>query len=286
MKISIFPLDYENQLKAKEKKQISDFQSQQSIRLQNLREEFSKCKVVSVFSGTTQGLGAGVMLGLIVGGILSIFFDDKINGWLCFITGIVSCSIAGGVSGYRDAKRSNKRYADCSSAIYNLQASTPKLIQEMKNETDRKIKMYYAKFEEETKKVSTHFADSQLMNEVVNWMTEGFTRIIDAADRRRHVEQINIPFLFKVFTNKITCNLGVYDFELQRCRDLTSPVEQAAMAKAIASALQLNIIMKYPEDKSGTKISIKINYSFSSDCPATTITYVAPNGNYKSIRDW
>lgn len=89
-----------------------------------------------------------------------------------------------------------------------------------------------------------------------------------------------------MYTNKITCNLGTYDFEIKRCSNLTSPIEQTALARAIASAIQLNIVMKYPQDESGTSISIYIDYNYSTECPTTTVTYVAPNGNYRAVEKW
>ena len=117
-------------------------------------------------------------------------------------------------------------------------------------------------------------------------MTNGFCKTIDAADRRGHVEKITVPFVFNVFVDKITCNLGTFDFELKRCRSLNNPLEQTALARAIVSAIQLNIIMRYPKDSSGTDVSIDISYSYTDEYSATTITYVAPNGHYKAVRGW
>lgn len=134
--------------------------------------------------------------------------------------------------------------------------------------------------------MSVRYAESALATEVINWMTEGFARTIDATDRRSHIERINVPFSFNVYTNKITCNLGTYDFEIKRCANLTSPLEQTAIARAIASAIQLNITMKYPKDASGTDFVLNISYAYAENHVSASITYTAPNGNYRSVQSW
>ena len=159
-------------------------------------------------------------------------------------------------------------------------------IQEIKNYAQKEKDKYLIEFENNAQNLSVQFAESELAKEVIEWMTDGFCRTIDAADRRSHIEKIIVPFVFHVFNNKITCNLGTFDFELKRCRNLNSPLEQTALARAIVSSIQLAVIMRYPKDASGTDISIDISYSYSSEDVSTTIKYIAPNGNYKDVRSW
>ena len=159
-------------------------------------------------------------------------------------------------------------------------------IEEINSTYKKKYEDYLKTFEFTAQQNSVKFAESKLAKEVIEWMTEGFSKTIDATDRRSHIERINVPFAFNVYTDKITCNLGTYDFEIKRCSNLTSPIEQTALARAIASAIQLNIVMKYPQDESGTSISIDIDYNYSAESPTTTVTYVAPNGNYRVVEKW
>ncbi len=145
---------------------------------------------------------------------------------------------------------------------------------------------YLVAFEQNAQNMSVQLAESELAKEVIQWMTEGFSKTIDAADRRSHIEQISVPFQFKVFVDKITCNLGTYDFELKRCRNLTSPLEQTALARAIAAAIQFHITMKYPKDVSGTDRTVNFEFSYTATHPVATLTYFAPNGNYQAVRSW
>ena len=147
-------------------------------------------------------------------------------------------------------------------------------------------KKYCSEFEESAQIMSVDFAESQLAIEVIDWITNGFIKTNDAADRRTHIQEIHIPFVFNVHKNKITCNLGTYDFELKRCRNLNSPLEQTALSRAIAAAIQLNITIKYPQDSSGTNVVINTTYTYNDDHVSASVIYTAPNGNYRAVRDW
>ena len=164
--------------------------------------------------------------------------------------------------------------------------SLARIIQTIEANAAKEKQEYLSQFELEAQRISVQLAESQLAKKVIEWMTDGFCRTIDAADRRKHIEQVSVPFQFEVYTNKITCNLGTFDFEIERCENLNGPLEQTALARAIASSIQLNIVMKYPKDASGTDIQIKIDYQYSDKCPKTTITYVAPNGYYEAVQKW
>ncbi len=160
------------------------------------------------------------------------------------------------------------------------------IISKIQSQAESDQQNYLAAFEKNAQEMSVKLAESQLAKRVIEWMTDGFCRTIDAADRRKHIEQINVPFRFEVYTNKITCNLGTFDFEIERCRNLSSPLEQTALARAIAAAIQLNITMKYPKDASGTDRTVNYDFSYTDTHPVVTLTYLAPNGNFQAVTDW
>ena len=147
----------------------------------------------------------------------------------------------------------------------------------------------YAKnFEQSVQEKSVHFVKGSLVQMIAEQMASIFSKYVDTADRRKHIPNINIPFSFQVFRNKITFPLGTFDFEIERCRALGDCAEQAALSMAIASSVQTDIVMKYPQDKSGTDIDVSIRYTYGGEYgPATaTITYSAPNGNFMNVQDW
>ena len=146
---------------------------------------------------------------------------------------------------------------------------------------------YQRLFDKQVQYQSLKLSKSASVKSIADWMTAGFARMIDSADRRIYVEQIEIPYSFKVYAHKIECPSGTFDFVKERKKNLNGPVEQAALAVAVASAIQTNIVMQYPHDKSGTNIVVNIS-PYSSDYGAAMIrmTYSAPNGNFVRLEDW
>ena len=228
-----------------------------------------------------------------IGGIAGFVFGLVVLGPLPMVPGLLSTLIAIGV-GYligKSCKDKAKRELDekFSENINAQEEETKRLSRELA-EVDRiysdMYNNYVNNFEIVAQSDSAKYAESELAKEVIQWMTEGFCKIIDATDRRSHIAEINVPFVFNVYTNKITCNLGEYDFEIHRCSELNTPIEKVAVSRAIASAIQINTVMKYTLDSSGTPVSIDIDYEYNSQSVVTTITYKAVNGNYKDVGRW
>ena len=161
-----------------------------------------------------------------------------------------------------------------------------KTVENIRQEYSLRILEYAKQFEQEAQALSVNYTESAVAVDVINWMTEGFCKTIDSADRRSHIEEISVPFVFRTYRNKIQCQLGVYDFEINRCVELQKHLDQAALSRAIASAVQLSIAIKYPQDITGTDVVINVDYSYSDDHALATMIYIARNGDYKSAREW
>ena len=161
-----------------------------------------------------------------------------------------------------------------------------KRISEINDNANREYREYFRQFEAQAQTDSVKFAESELAVKVIDWISGGYIRTIEAADRRSHIERITVPFIFNVYRNRITCNLGEFNFELERCKNLSDPLEQTALARAIAASIQVNVTMKYPADPSGTDYVLNTSYEYFSDHVAVTLMYTAPNGYYKAVQGW
>lgn len=238
----------------------------------------------------TSGVG---FVGFVIG--FFICCDNELNGtsvstlgstlgtWaLCTIIGLV----IGAIKSSSVSKSYNESVSAANCSLEREKEQTVHNKEKIQADAEKEYCDYIAQFEAAAQSMSVQFAESQLAIEVIEWMTQGFAKAIDSTDRRSHVERIEVPFMFQVYSSKITCNLGTFDFEINRCRNLESPLEQTALSRAIASAIQLNITMKYPKDASGTDIVTNIDYWYGTDYVNTTVIYSAANGNYKAVRDW
>lgn len=287
MQVKLFPEEQKTIFEQEKNKAISD----ERLKSNNTISELQKAVPQTLSKRDSGGyFFAGGFVGVIVGLVPCICVGNATDsGGAAFWTWVI-CAIIGGILGVTLGNSSHTSLAEKIASNKQEQENERKRIErkiEEINSTYQKMYENYVKnFELTAQQESVKFAESRLAKEVIEWMTDGFSKTIDATDRRSHIERINVPFAFNVYTNKITCNLGTYDFEIKRCSNLTSPIEQTALARAIASAIQLNIVMKYPQDESGTSISINIDYNYSTECPTTIVTYVAPNGNYRAVEKW
>ncbi len=255
-----------------------------------------------------QFAGGGFVTGLVIGAFVcftngdaidaKINFSDSIGSalmfWLMFgivgaVLGLIVCGLIAVAQNNSNKSIDNQIDSARQSTeqkIANENQNCEETIKRIRDEASAEYQNYLNGFNAEAQKMSVRFAESPVAVEVIDWMTAGFCRTIDSADRRSHIQQINIPFVFRTYRNRIECNLGTFDFEIKRCDELKTPLEQTALTRAIASAIQLNITIKYPQDTSGTNIVTNIRYDYNEDNVVATIIYTAPNGNYEATRGW
>ena len=283
MQTDVFPNAYNRTVDEKTNKKIGEARQRNCSRVQSIN---SSRKSQPKGNGIEWGGIIGVLGGFFVCSCVCINNNSVGAGFATWVVIAIISIILGFFIDKSDKSSYENSQANANSRIKDEESSLEKEIEKFQSDAQAEKEHYFNEFENNAQNLSVQFAESELAKEVIEWMTNGFCKTIDAADRRSHVEKITVPFVFNVFVDKITCNLGTFDFELKRCRSLNNPLEQTALARAIVSAIQLNIIMRYPEDSSGTDISIEISYSYTEEYPVTTITYVAPNGNYKAVRGW
>lgn len=298
---SYFPPSYREELDKQKQQRFSSIQKETSEKITNI----NNTKISNSASGKAVGICVGI--GAIVGLVGFCSSCSACNGTIKSGGGAsaldtATCQLFGGVGtfflailiglvvgGIIELIIVIARKASDKSIDKNIQKSHNNelvLKEEVTQELEKDYSEYVLQFENEAKRQSIKFAESQLAKEVITWMTNGFCSAIDATDRRPHIQEIDVPFVFNVYCNKITCNIGTYDFELKRCANLTSVMDQAALTRAIASAIQLNVVMKYPKDISGESINVNIEYTYTKDSAVATLRYTAYNGNYRPTMSW
>ena len=140
---------------------------------------------------------------------------------------------------------------------------------------------YQLEFEKTARETSFQFVEDELTQNLANWLSERFTKDIYCTSRGESIKQVRVPFSFNVEKNELVYGTERYNFEVHHYKNLSSPLEQAALAIAMATALEIEIRTKFPKDKSGTDITLDTKYVYTETHPNVTMTYIAENGNYK-----
>lgn len=278
MNINVFPAVYKASVDAKMAQDISLEEQRKAADIAALRESkyYPTSKVIGVCTtcGTIYGFVSCVQKGQFESGVSTVL-GGLIMGVMFGVALWILLKL------YAVAQRNG-----VDKSVDRRETSFQEKKRSLIEGAEKEYIAYRNEFDEQAKRLSVQYAASDLAIEVINWMTQGFEAAIRTADRRPHVTQVVVPFQFRVYDNKITCNLGTYDFMLKRCRFLTSPLEQTALARGIASAIKVNIAMDIKKDISGTDPTTKIEYRYESDHVVADLVYSARNGYYKEAKSW
>lgn len=284
MKISEFPHQYANKVRASTNEKINKERALSSSRKETIRKGISK-KTDSAGWGFG-GAGIGFVVGFFA--CCGVCFEnEEVGPALATWVGVtIVCAIIGVfIAGFINSNHDNS-VENANNEVKHEESRCEDAIKKINKDAEHECDLYRTEFEAEAQKMSVRYAESKLATEVIDWMSKGFSKTIDASDRRSHIERIDAPFSFKVYPDKISCPLGTYDFEIKRCANLNSPLEQTAIARAIASSIRLNITMKYPKDASGTDYVLYISYTYEGNYVSASVLYTAPNGNYRPVQQW
>lgn len=289
MQYSCFPKRYEDRARNEEENRIN-------TETQRTKDSIN-CLVQPHMAESV--LKTAWVIGTAVGGCVCFWENGKTNNFGIALLGLGIISLLGllvGViidashkSDYKTALR------DREETIARYQTNLREERARIQTETMFNIDEYSRGFDKAVIATSIRLSTSKLIDQVANWMQNGFYNRIMAADRRPHIQTINVNFSIKVYRDRIQCDSGTYDFTLKTVKHLTTAMEQAAVARAVAARLQTIIFTKLSKDPSGTARNINISYAAAvaeehmSECKdyyCATLCYTAANGNYHAPVPW
>ena len=246
------------------------------------------------------GIFAGIFAGLALVFLALPLYGSILLCVLCPILYPIYLLICSNVNKSRE-KHNLKMEEEMAIEVTKIDNELEKAISQIESSYDKKATDYTSKFELEAQNLSVKYSTSTLAKDVITWISNHYYKLIKAENRESHVQFLETPLEFSVYKDKIACNgLGYYDFEKHRCSNLPNTLSQAALARAIASQVQLSVTMQLEKDPSGTSYKIDIEYNYTYDKSysyhlekyvgdeyvTAIITYKATNGNYKPVEEW
>ncbi len=141
------------------------------------------------------------------------------------------------------------------------------------NEYRNKISDYKRDFYAESDKRTIKFAGNPVTDEIIHWMAEVIINDIGAADRGAQASAVHKVLNFSVTEEKVTTAFGNYVFIDHRISNLTDAAETMALAKAVGTGLQTEIMAKYPTDPMGTPARVNAAYTDEEHAALGRVTY-------------
>ena len=182
----------------------------------------------------------------------------------------------------------SKKIKKINKQIKSIEEEYTRKIKAVNKQAEDSMKKYLYLYKNKVNEKSVSFANSELAKEIIELLSTEFAKNINSLRRTSNIQFIIYTYSFKVYYNKITSGYALrYDFDEHRCRNLEDIAEQEALAKILATQVQLNTMMDYSEDPTGTPTKLNIDYVYSNDNSVEVrMEYSAVNGNYEQVRNW
>lgn len=182
----------------------------------------------------------------------------------------------------------SKKIKKINKQIKSIEEEYTRKIKAVNKQAEDSMKKYLYLYKNIVNEKSVSFANSELAKEIIELLSTEFAKNINSLRRTSNIQFITYTYSFKVYYNKITSGYALrYDFDEHRCRNLEDIAEQEALAKILATQVQLNTMMDYSEDPTGTPTKLNIDYVYSNDNSVEVrMEYSAVNGNYEQVRNW
>lgn len=232
---------------------------------------------------TEKWAGRGGVVGFVIF-LLTAFNSGFFNG---VIIGLISwgCGWCIGYSMFHGEVSSDReRKKALEQELEDAKADLFQKNKQVKDEADQKLKEYTAKFNQQVQEKSAEFAESKLCEQIALWAFEQYAKEIDDADRSSSEKKIEVFGKLCMYEDHVEFNDNVFDFKEQRVQNISKPIEQMAIIRVIATKLNLQIVMKYPQDLSGTENKVRLDYD--DNVARVTVHYYADNGNYIAESAW
>lgn len=134
---------------------------------------------------------------------------------------------------------------------------------------------------------SLEFTESNVANEVADFLFEKMLKAINELCVNSYSEQIELVLKFNVTQWKVECSIqnhyDEFNFLSKRCKELTNDIDR----KALANALVLMVKLKLNEERIGKTQNVLVQYEGASNYEESGyIAYIAQNEYFEDERKW
>lgn len=201
-----------------------------------------------IFLGTLEGIISAIITGAIIYGIENLVSDISIKAkW----------------------KRANRIIEKFEYDVVGVKKKKTDISNEYRNKIFEYKKEFYAESDKRTSK----FAGNPVTDEIIQWMATVIINDINTANRGPQISVVQKVLNFKVTEDEVITYFGNYVFEEHRISNLADAVETMALAKAIGTGLQTEIMVQFPIDPMGTPARVNAAYTDDGHAALGRITY-------------
>lgn len=234
---------------------------------------------LSIATGGVGGLIAGsfmcvgiALLGVETGLIpLTIFFGLPIVGTLLF---------------YRCSITTKKDKAKMDRGMAELLQRHESAVKKIQDKVNLECREFDAGFEKEVSYKIEDFPQPPISQSWVQKFAKEFKYKISSADRGNGIEKIEISFTMRIYAEELFSEQNKYMIMKEMFRPLEGFAEQTALARSVASAVQVEVMMLLASNPSDSQYDISMDETYEGKAAVITLIYRAKNDHFQEMRSW
>lgn len=231
-------------------------------------------------------ISAGGVMGLIVGSCLCVGTGMMVETGHIPLTCFFCAPVIGVLIAYKKSYIGKGKKSQLDDGLRSVENQHEEAIRKIHAEIDRECKTFNEGFEREVCNKIAEFSQPPIDQLYIQKFANEFIDKINSQDRSSAVKEIKVTFTIKVYTDKVCTSLNEYPLMNILFKPLEGFAEEMAMARSVASAVQVEIMTLLQADLSGSQYGIELKESYEFDAAVMTMTYKADNNSFKEVQSW
>ena len=223
--------------------------------------------------------------------LLLVSAVGAIGGGAIWLIGIVATIVVAFVAHQMRLSSTNAHNNQQDQQMNNLRQQEAAQHRAVDEKYARMLEQETNRFKASVKSARAKYGGHTAAKPIVQWLTTQFEKDIMGADRRAHLKNIEVVFAFRVDANQLATlkkvnnsnqygNAEIYDFNVNRFRDLPDYEDRVGFAQAMAKLVQFEIMRRFPKDPISASHAKPV-VVITSDDAMMELRYQVANPNYR-----
>lgn len=266
--------------------------------LKRLEEEFEKEKeryqrsdkdkeeswIMNLFISIIGGGGIGLIVGSFMCVGIAAAFDVETG--LVPLTFFFGMPIVGTILAYRSSITTEKDKAKRDRRMAEQQQQYEAAVKKIQDAVDLECREFNEGFEKEVSYKIEDFPQPPISQLWIQKFAGEFNYKISSADRSSGIEKIEIPFAMLTCAEELYSVKNKYLIMKEMFRPLEGFAEQTALARSVASAVQVEVMMLLASNPLDAQYDISMDETYEGNAAVITLIYRAKNDRFQEMRNW
>lgn len=263
--------------------------------LQRLEEQFEKEKERYQYSDEKEKPVTNFFLSIATGGVGGLIAGSFMCVGVALLgvqTGLIPLTfffglpIVGTVMAYRSSITTKKDKEKKDRGMAELLQRHESAVKKIQDEVDYECREFVEGFEKEVSYKIEDFPQPPISQSWIQKFAKEFGRKILSANRSSGIEKIEISFVMRTYAEELCSEQNKYLIMKEMFRPLEGFAEQTALARSVASAVQVEVMTLLASNQPDSQYDISADETYEGKATVITLIYRAKNDHFQEMRSW